>query len=402
DEIPRDDPSSPTEETLHHIIPNNKLEEAVLVHDTIRDGDTDAVAETRLEPLRANLENFVNQERMRTIIEGQLDAQGQLKQQKLVGTFLHAAISWNPNNLVRGPLPEFRANDPKSDIDKEIGNLQTQEHQDAVKQFDTAPSTEKLDRLAKFPATIPVDWHKPPGQQKYVATQVTHHLRGMATQNFIKTCFEQGTYTVLLVPRVLTAEGAQRSGVYVHKDGLHLDEIKWFEDMDWGRDRVLMPTLKTSSYGDYVLHVGLIDTKYFESREQLDSLYSKDWQDAEPCYPDATVTTVEQVSFREALKLMTVDIWCDMDYFLANRDEMEKDLGRKLPNLDLDDKDLLKQLEDELFYKQSVKIFGREEGDDEKSAVTFTDFRHLFFDGNERFGTARHGKHYVVFFHVTG
>ncbi|CAG0902787.1 unnamed protein product [Darwinula stevensoni] len=229
-----------------------------------------------------------------------------------------------------------------------------------------------------------------------------HHLRGITTQNFIKTGFEQGTYSVLLVPRVLTAEGAQRSGVYVHKDELHLDEIKWFEDMDWGRDRFLMPILKTSSYGHYVLHVGLIDTKYFESREQLDSLYSKDWQDAEPCYPDATVTTIEQVSLREALKLMTVDIWCNMDYFLANRDEMEKDLARKLPNLDLDDKDLLKQLEDELFYIQSVKIFGREEGDDEKSTVTFTDFRHLFFDGNERFGTARHGKHYVVFFHVTG
>ena len=91
-----------------------------------------------------------------------------------------------------------------------------------------------------------------------------------------------------------------------------------------------------------------------------------------------------------------------MDYFLANWDEMEKDFGRKLPNMELDDKDLLKQLEDELFYKQSVKIFGREGGDDEKSTVTFTDSRHLFFDGNERFGTARHGKHYVIFFHVTG
>ncbi|CAG0892076.1 unnamed protein product [Darwinula stevensoni] len=383
-------PNSPTETTRHHIIPNNILEDRVRDYGISEPGITAAEVGKRRETLRASLQNFVNQESMRSIIESQLDDKGQLKHQADVGPFLHAAYSNNPNNLVRGPEAKLRANDPGSEHDKEIGNLQTHEHQAAVNQFYDAPSTEKIDRFGNLPATIPVDWSIPPGEENYVANQGSldnrhgmmkdfnrkNHLRGMATQNFIKTGFEQGTYSVLLVPRVLTAEGAQRSGVYVHTDGLHLDEIKWFEDMDWGRDRVLIPTLKTSSFAD--------------------------WQDAEPCYPDATVTTVEQVSFREALKLMTVDIWCNMEYFLANRDEMEKDLGRKLPNLDLDDKDLLKQLEDELFYKQSVKIFGREEGDDEKSAVTFTDFRHLFFDGNERFGTARHGKHYVVFFHVTG
>ncbi|CAG0890702.1 unnamed protein product [Darwinula stevensoni] len=296
--IPRNIPDSPTEKSVLHIIPYNQRDAAVRVHDTRQATDTAAEAETRLEPLRAQLENFVNEEHMKTIIEGKIDDQGrlmherQLMNQGDVGTFLHTAISYNPNNLARDFVWKFRG-------DKRLGESSVE------KEGACGPKLEGMGARLK----------KNAGQEAHA---------------------ESG------------------------------------------------------------------DTKYFESKEQIDSLYSKDWQDAEPCYPDATVTTIEQVSFREALKLMTVDIWCTMDYFLANRDEMEKDLGRKLPNLDLDDKDLLKQLEDELFHKQSVKIFGREEGDDEKSAVTFTDFRHLFFDGNERFGTARHGKHYVVFFHVTG
>jgi len=177
--------------------------------------------------------------------------------------------------------------------------------------------------------------------------------------------------------------------------------------MNWTRDRVVTPKLKASSYGEYTLLIGLINTKYFKSREKLDSLYSNEWEYFESCDPESTVTTIKQISFEEALKCLTVSISCDMDYYLSNPGEIEKDLGHKFENMDVNCTDSMKKLEGKLFYNQAVKIFGeRDAGDDvasDESAseklVTFTDFRRLFSTGNSTYATARRGSYYLIFFH---
>ena len=209
------------------------------------------------------------------------------------------------------------------------------------------------------------------------------------------TNFENGTYSLLRVPRILELN---ISGVYVNKDGPHQKEIEALKDKGW--NKVLTQKLKARSHGDSTLSVGIISAKHFESREKLDTLYSKEWEWSEPAFPDKPITTIGQISFQEALKdHLNFTISCNMDYYLANLEEMEKDLGRKLDNLDLNNKDLMGKLENELFLNQSIKIFGDENDEEEKvkSTVIFRDFRVLFFDGNDKFATARRGDRYLIF-----
>ena len=98
----------------------------------------------------------------------------------------------------------------------------------------------------------------------------------------------------------------------------------------------------------------MINTKYFETREKLDALYSEEYPKDDP------VTKVERISLAEALKFLTVTISSNMEYYLSNWDEMEKDLGRSLNNLDVNNEDLMQRLEAELFYNQAIKIFGED------------------------------------------
>ncbi|CAG0914726.1 unnamed protein product [Notodromas monacha] len=520
DAVDRPDPA--TETTLHHIIPNQDIEQAVKDLDPRPQGDTTAPADDSvMEPLREAVEKYMNKDHIKPIVEKQLDEEGQFKNPNRVGTFLHASYSNNPHNLVGGPDSQLRGkNDPGSAHDTEIGKLQTHEHQQAVDNFYKAPAQERLDKFADLPPTRPVQFEIPPGGQEYVAKERNQErktrgfrVKAQLCENLINSrvvhfrcdalqlgdpasghpqylieincveCVRSGTRTVRtlrrgimtttttttttanfeagikaglangtcspldVAPRVLSAEATQPGGVYVHKDGLQMDVAAWFRDPNWGRDRVLLPTLKASSYGEYELSVGLMSTDYFESRHQLDSLCSKellgDDDGVEPSSSscpalaaksspdDVFGKTVDRISFRDALKLVTVDIRCNMDYFLAHRDEMAKallgggdneaaaaespdaaaaDLKMTMMVESTDADSTNKRLEDRLFYRESLKIFGRikDEGDDdddndEKSAaVTFTDFRRLFFDGNERCATAQHGKNYVIIYYVTG
>lgn len=217
------------------------------------------------------------------------------------------------------------------------------------------------------------------------------------TKHQITMNFESGSYSLMEVQRILEIDD---SGVYVRKDGLCQNEMESLVNKNWRRDKVLTPKLKASSYGDYCLTIGMIDAKYFESREKLDFLYAQEWRCSGRCDPDRPVTTFERISFEEALKFLTVTLSCDMDFYLGNRDEMEKDLGRKLDNLDLNNNNVMKQLEEELFYYQTIKICGVNE-EDEKPAVILRDFRRLYANGNEWFATAIRGEHYFIFYYVT-
>ena len=218
-----------------------------------------------------------------------------------------------------------------------------------------------------------------------------------ASAQDIITNFESGKYTLHQVPRLLDIE---HSGVHVHKDGLQQDIIKSQEFINWLGNRVLIPKLKGSSYGDFYLDIGLIGTQYFESREKLDSLYANEWSDEDDDPDDSEPPFMrERISLKEALELLTVTISSNMDYYLANRAEMEKDLGKKLDSLDLSDESVLKQLEGQLFDNQMTKIFGEEECDG--VAVILTDFHLLFRDGNSAYATAKRGNYYWIFLYNT-
>ncbi|XP_047736558.1 uncharacterized protein LOC108676497 isoform X2 [Hyalella azteca] len=229
-------------------------------------------------------------------------------------------------------------------------------------------------------------------------------LRKMATQKQacdIQRKLENGTYSLMLEPLVLAVDYSNQ--VYLHKDGLNQDFIRHLQGLDdWPEESYPTQKLKSSSFGDYEFNLGIIPSRYFESREKLDSLYSQQWQYEEPFHLDEGVETVEKISFQKALELLTMTISCNMDFYLANHEEMEKDLGRKLGNFDRDDEKLVKGLEEELFYNQVIKMIGESEDDDRATfTVMLKDFRKLLDDGNSTFATAKHGEYYLFFHHLT-
>jgi hypothetical protein len=167
-------------------------------------------------------------------------------------------------------------------------------------------------------------------------------------------------------------------------------------------ERSFNPKLKASSYRDYACWLDLMPSSYFESRDKLDFLDSLEWQGDPSFDPNKPVEIIERVPFEEALKLMTVTLSCNMEYYLANRDEMEEELGRKLDSFNPEDESFMKRLERELFYNQVIKIVGESEDDDKATfPVMLKDFKALFLEGNDNFSTARRGDYYLLFHHVT-
>ena len=124
---------------------------------------------------------------------------------------------------------------------------------------------------------------------------------------------------------------------------------------------------------------------------------------------DPPISKVECTSLEEALRLLDINISCDMEYYLSNTDEMEKDLDRQLENFDPNNKDMMKELEAELFYKQLVKIFGEDDDNDDMAAdqktrkkkLTLKEFHLLYSDGNDALATARRGSYYILLFYRT-
>jgi hypothetical protein len=67
----------------------------------------------------------------------------------------------------------------------------------------------------------------------------------------------------------------------------------------------------------------------------------------------------KKTSLREALALLSVDLSCNMSYYVANKSELEHDLKRRISaDVDLKDDLVLKKLEQELFYNMMIKLFG--------------------------------------------
>ncbi|CAG0887267.1 unnamed protein product [Cyprideis torosa] len=175
--------------------------------------------------------------------------------------------------------------------------------------------------------------------------------------------------------------------IYVHKNGLlSKDDVmkRLSERPNWNRDeKVLSTTLRGSGSGEYKFYLCYVPTDFVESREKLDSLLADEWEFAEPAdnvLEPSEIGTVDKIYFTEALERFHGEIW-----FVEDPSKPD------VPAAD-----------DKLLQKSLFDLFGPAEGDDDDGRVSFRNFRQLFFDGNDMYGTAERGDRYFVFYYQTG
>ena len=101
-----------------------------------------------------------------------------------------------------------------------------------------------------------------------------------------------------------------------------------------------------------------------------------------------------------------------MDFYLKNTNQLDTDLMRKVSDLNFKNVQALKKIEQELFYRLMIKIFGEDEivsaEDDSKPDNNDTLFEksfilrdfHKYLDGNYMYGSARRGDYYLIFNYV--
>ena len=136
------------------------------------------------------------------------------------------------------------------------------------------------------------------------------------------------------VPRILDMD---YDAVYVNRNVKYPDEIKSLEDLNWNENKLVTNKLKADSDGEWNCIIGMINRKYFDSREALDKLFV-----AIDSVDRSREKQFQQISLKQALEYLNVRISCNMDYYLSNKKELEKDLNRQIDNLDLNDEIILK------------------------------------------------------------
>ena len=230
----------------------------------------------------------------------------------------------------------------------------------------------------------------------------THKMETDLVKMSIKEKFEKNIYKLENCPRILYMKNA--GGIFFNKNTPNPDEKEALEKLVWKVDEISSQKLKAASYGDWEFEVRMINSDYFESREKLDHMYI---EESERTISDCCIN-VDRIPIEKAMKILGVEVSCNMEYYLHHRSEIEKDVNRRFDS-DLELKQgNLKILEQEIFYKQMCKLFGSEDCNDkneandesslyEKSFILY-DFRWLSYDGNDKFATARRGNYYLLFF----
>lgn len=108
--------------------------------------------------------------------------------------------------------------------------------------------------------------------------------------------------------------------------------------------------------------------------------------------------SVKEITFEDALYKLGVEFSLNTKYYLDNQCEIEKDLNRKLNNLE----SLTDQcIEDELLYKQLCELFGENGSKINQYDYILNDFHFLQNTGNTRTATATRGKYYLKFKYFT-
>jgi hypothetical protein len=138
--------------------------------------------------------------------------------------------------------------------------------------------------------------------------------------------------------------------VLVNKNAPHPNEMECLEELDVESN--LLETEKLIAENrDAQLKIGIISVKHFESRKELDGIYLKSINQ------EAYSKQIDKISINKAFELLDVNVSCNMEYYSNNREELEKDLKRKVTNeCELKEE----KLEQELFYNLMCKWFGNE------------------------------------------
>jgi hypothetical protein len=113
--------------SYHHIISNKDVESMIPKYykDDVKH-QTD-----KHKAGKEELENYVNLPHIQnTIVRNKKH-----EKTKNHGEIIHAAISWNPDNLVKGPKAELRSSDLRSNTDTELCRLKTEHIKRQLKQL---------------------------------------------------------------------------------------------------------------------------------------------------------------------------------------------------------------------------------------------------------------------------
>ncbi|CAF1196226.1 unnamed protein product [Adineta ricciae] len=139
----------------------------------------------------------------------------------------------------------------------------------------------------------------------------------------IKEKFEREIYLLDYIPRILEMDV---TGVYMNKNGPYPDEVEALEHKNWSKHKVSTLKLRASSYGDWEFSIEMINTKHFESREELDDLYVKEYERI----TSSRCIKVDIISIQKAVKLFHIDFSCNMDWYLNNQNAIEENLNRRV------------------------------------------------------------------------
>ena len=147
------------------------------------------------------------------------------------------------------------------------------------------------------------------------------------------------------IPNVLSIDS---EGVFINDIEPYEDIIKELERVENHntlKNYVLTPKLKnTETHNDWYFCVSMINANYFESKESLDEmLVAKEIREI-----GSKCIQADKITLREAFKALMVDVSCDMEHYLKNKNELEADLNRSISvDLDVENELVIKKLEQE-------------------------------------------------------
>ena len=217
----------------------------------------------------------------------------------------------------------------------------------------------------------------------------------------IKEKFELQIYSLNDAPRIVEFDS---DDIYINKNGCPIDNEESLGSINWDRDRILTQKLKATCDDEYEFQISRINTSYFESREKLDKMLIPEHLATD--FKEYLRNIVfKQISIQKAIEQFDIQFSCNMNYYINNEKEMEKDLGGKILNFDLNDECFMKKIERELFYKQMSQLFGEIDACDKKTEnddsiyekdFILEDFHILYCSGN-KIATAKRGNYYLLF-----
>jgi hypothetical protein len=219
----------------------------------------------------------------------------------------------------------------------------------------------------------------------------------------IKEKFQKKIYKLETIPRIIDIKGSKLT---INKYAPYPDEIESLEGKNFDNNLNLIDTYKLKTpWRDSEFSIGIIKIEHFDSREYFDHLFYES-------NVERKIKYYNKISINKAFELLDVEISCDMDYYLENQNEIEKDLNRKVEKKELGENNLRIKLEQELFYVQMLNLFGNDEVDDSfdnvnqdtlvtndyfyEKVLNLKDF-YIHTKMNEHLATAQRGKYYLTF-----